>query len=136
MQSDKYARCTIPLIALIVGLLLSSLGWAQERRNKPRITNAGFTITALPLLAAQRWRIFNANNLDMEVILMRSALVPAGADPGRHRLSSRRRPGLGQCHHERLCHRAIWFSTERISYLADGETAVQNRREPQRQKSP
>ena len=50
---------------------------AQERRAKLRISNAGFTITALPLLAAKDWRIFESNNLDMEVILMQSALVPA-----------------------------------------------------------
>jgi hypothetical protein len=56
--------------------LLATNGASQERR-KLRITNAGFTITALPLLAAKEWGIFNANNLDMEVILMQSALGPS-----------------------------------------------------------
>lgn len=55
---------------------------AQERRAKLRISNAGFTITALPLLAAKDWGLFTANGLDMEVILMQSALVPAALTQG------------------------------------------------------
>jgi hypothetical protein len=31
----------------------------------------------LPLLAAREWGVFTANGLDMEVILMQSAIVPA-----------------------------------------------------------
>ena len=38
---------------------------AQDRRAKLRISNAGFTITALPLLAAKDWGLFSANGLDM-----------------------------------------------------------------------
>jgi len=55
---------------------------AQERRIKARISNAGFTMTALPLLAAKDWGVFTANGLDMEVILMQSALVPAALTQG------------------------------------------------------
>src|SRR6266481_7693133 len=55
---------------------------AQERRTKVRISNAGFTITALPLLAAKDWGLFTANGLDMEVILMQSSLVPAALTQG------------------------------------------------------
>ena len=61
-------------LSLCVITFLATNGASQERR-KTRITNAGFTITALPLLAAKEWGIFNANNLDMEVILMQSALA-------------------------------------------------------------
>jgi len=65
-------------------LALANPPWisAQERRAKLRISNAGFTITALPLLAAKDWGIFTANGLDMEVILMQSALVPAALTQG------------------------------------------------------
>ena len=70
--------CTL----LLVLLALTTGVQAQERRAKLRISNAGFTITALPLLAAKDWGLFNANNLDMEVILMQSALVPAALTQG------------------------------------------------------
>ena len=39
-------------------------------------------MTALPLLAAKDWGVFAANGLDMEVILMQSALVPAALTQG------------------------------------------------------
>ncbi|HEY6998405.1 MAG TPA: hypothetical protein VH851_10790, partial [Candidatus Binatia bacterium] len=70
--------CTLVLLFLACTTGLQ----AQERRAKLRISNAGFTITALPLLAAKDWGLFSANNLDMEVILMQSALVPAALTQG------------------------------------------------------
>lgn len=76
----KSAALALVTIALI--LIGAESTQAQERRGKTRISNAGFTITALPLLAAKEWDIFNANNLDMEVILMQSALVPAALTQG------------------------------------------------------
>ena len=56
---------------IVIGLLwsLSASADAQERRVKTRISNAAFTITALPLLAARDWKTFSANGLDAELIL-------------------------------------------------------------------
>jgi ABC-type nitrate/sulfonate/bicarbonate transport system substrate-binding protein len=90
-------------MVLCATFLLAANGASQERR-KTRITNAGFTITALPLLAAKEWGIFNANNLDMEVILMQSALVPAALTQGDIDSSSRRQPASVNATHERLRH--------------------------------
>ena len=113
-------------IVLCVTLFLADHGASQERRSKLRITNAGFTITALPLLAAQEWKIFNANNLDMEVILMQSALVPPALTQGDIDYQAGVGPGLGQCHHERFRHpRHLVFLRPHL-LLADGQTAVQN----------
>ena len=53
--------CTLVLVLLALTTGLE----AQERRAKLRISNAGFTITALPLLAAKDWGLFTANGLDM-----------------------------------------------------------------------
>jgi ABC-type nitrate/sulfonate/bicarbonate transport system substrate-binding protein len=63
-------------------VFFAATGIAQERRGKLRISNAGFTSTALPLLAAKEWGTFTANGLDMVVILMQSALVPAALTQG------------------------------------------------------
>jgi hypothetical protein len=43
---------------------------AQEQRTNQRISNAGYTITALPLLAAKEWEFFTANGFDTELTLM------------------------------------------------------------------
>ena len=83
MNKSTRRRCYVLLVILSSVVFFSAVtGFAQERRSKLRISNAGFTITALPLLAAKEWRIFDANNLDMEVILMQSALVPAALTQG------------------------------------------------------
>src|SRR5436853_394481 len=50
---------------------------SQDKRAKVRISNAGFTITALPLLAAQDWGTFSTNGSDVELIVM-SPPIAAG----------------------------------------------------------
>ena len=100
----------------VLASLLCQSERAQERRSKLRITNAGFTITALPLLAAKEWGIFNANNLDMEVILMQSALVPAALTQGDIDYQAGVGPASVNATMSGFATRAIWFSTERISY--------------------
>jgi len=94
----------------------SRFATAQERRGKTRISNAGFTITALPLLAAKEWGIFNANNLDMEVILMQSALVPAALTQGDIDYQAGVGPASVNATMSGFATRAIWFSSDRISY--------------------
>jgi hypothetical protein len=49
----------LAVVMLSLGLANPTWTSAQERRAKLRISNAGFTITALPLLAAKDWEIFN-----------------------------------------------------------------------------
>jgi ABC-type nitrate/sulfonate/bicarbonate transport system substrate-binding protein len=106
----------------LAGVLLSfTIAWstsvsAQEKRPKLRISNAGFTITALPLLAAKDWGIFTANGLDMEVILMQSALVPAALTQGDIDYQAGVGPASVNATLTGFQTRAIWFSSDRISY--------------------
>ena len=106
------------LAVVMLSLGLANPIWtsAQERRAKLRISNAGFTITALPLLAAKDWEIFNANGLDMEVILMQSALVPAALTQGDIDYQAGVGPASVNATMTGFATRAIWFSSERISY--------------------
>ena len=89
---------------------------AQERRGKTRISNAAFTITALPLLAARDWRIFPANGLDMEIILMNSALVPPALVQGDIDYQAGVGPASVNATLSGFPTRAIWFSSDKISY--------------------
>jgi ABC-type nitrate/sulfonate/bicarbonate transport system substrate-binding protein len=106
------------LAVVLLGLALANPPWtgAQERRAKLRISNAGFTITALPLLAAKDWGIFTANGLDMEVILMQSALVPAALTQGDIDYQAGVGPASVNATMTGFATRAIWFSSDRISY--------------------
>ena len=71
-------------LVLATGVVVtrSEVGETQERRAKVRISNAGFTITALPLLAAKDWGVFNANGLDVELIVMSPTLAAAAIAQG------------------------------------------------------
>lgn len=106
----------LAVVMLSLGLANPTWTSAQERRTKLRISNAGFTITALPLLAAKDWDIFNANGLDMEVILMQSALVPAALTQGDIDYQAGVGPASVNATMTGFATRAIWFSSERISY--------------------
>ena len=112
-KRSKFLELTIILSGL---LLLTSNGIAQERRAKLRISNAGFTITALPLLAAKDWGLFTANGLDMEVILMQSSLVPAALTQGDIDFQAGVGPASVNATMAGFATRAIWFSSDRISY--------------------
>jgi ABC-type nitrate/sulfonate/bicarbonate transport system substrate-binding protein len=105
-------------MAILSGLVLSVTvsGDAQERRGKTRISNAAFTITALPLLAARDWGIFPANGLDMEIILMNSALVPPALVQGDIDYQAGVGPASVNATLSGFPTRAIWFSSDKISY--------------------
>jgi ABC-type nitrate/sulfonate/bicarbonate transport system substrate-binding protein len=96
--------------------LLSATGAAQERRVKTRISNAAFTITALPLLAARDWGTFAANGLDVEIILMNSALVPPALVQGDIDYQAGVGPASVNATLSGFPTRAIWFSSDKISY--------------------
>lgn len=89
---------------------------SQERRLKLRISNAGFTITALPLLAAKDWGIFSANGLDVELIVMAASLAPAALSSGDIDYIAGVGPASVSATLTGLAARAIWFSSDRISY--------------------
>src|SRR5438132_12312730 len=112
-KRHKFFKLTIILSAL---LRLGSNAFAQERRAKLRISNAGFTITALPLLAAKDWGLFTTNGLDMEVILMQSALVPAALTQGDIDFQAGVGPASVNATMTGFATRAIWFSSDKISY--------------------
>lgn len=112
-NQKKFIELTIIASTLF---LLALNGFAQERRVKLRISNAGFTITALPLLAAKDWGLFSANGLDMEVILMQSSLVPAALTQGDIDFQAGVGPASVNATMTGFATRAIWFSSDRISY--------------------
>ena len=110
----------LPVAQLVVALvLISALSFsaaAQERRSKIRISNAGLTITALPLLAARDWGIFNASGMDVEIIIMAASLAPSALSTGDIDYIAGVGPASVSATLSGLPSRAIWFSSDRISY--------------------
>jgi len=104
------------LIALTLIPVLASHATSQEKRTKIRISNAGFTITALPLLAAKDWGKFTANGLDVELIVMNPSIAAAALAQGDIDYVAGVGPASVAATLSGLPSRAIWFSSDRISY--------------------
>ena len=105
---------------LVLGLVLvgaiSNQGQAQDRRTRVRISNAGLTITALPLLAARDWGTFTANGLDAEIIVISPPVAAAAMAQGDIDYVAGVGPASVAATLSGLSSRAIWFSSDRISY--------------------
>src|SRR5258706_14328234 len=118
MQRRQPRQTVIWLVAwlIIATAGLPSHAAAQERRIKVRISNAGLTITALPLLAARDWGTFAANGLDVEIIVMSPPIGAAAMAQGDIDYVAGVGPASVASTLTGLASRAIWFSSDRISY--------------------
>jgi ABC-type nitrate/sulfonate/bicarbonate transport system substrate-binding protein len=97
-------------LAILTGFVVATPAFGA------RISNAGYTITALPLLAAKEWGFFSANGLEMELILMQSSIVPAALSQGDIDYQAGVGPASVNATLSGFPTRAIWFSSDRISY--------------------
>jgi len=114
-RSSRRAHFAVMLLALVSVFAAADAG-AQDRRPRVRISNAGFTITALPLLAAKDWGMFSANGLDVELIVMSPTLAAAAVSQGDIDYVAGVGPASVAATLSGLASRAIWFSSDRISY--------------------
>lgn len=117
------ARC---FLALGLMVALSTAVYAQERRAKVRISNAGLTITALPLLAARDWGVFTANGIDVEIIVMAPSIAAAALAQGDVDYVAGVGPASVSATLSGLSSRAIWFSSDRISYWVMAKPQFKN----------
>lgn len=106
-------KLLIAVFAIIVNALPAV---SQDKRVKIRISNAGFTITALPLLAAKDWNMFNTAGLDVELIVMSPTIAAAALKQGDIDYVAGVGPASVAATLSGLTSRAIWFSSDRISY--------------------
>jgi ABC-type nitrate/sulfonate/bicarbonate transport system substrate-binding protein len=115
LSSRAIAHLALILLALALVSVRMDAG-AQEKLPKIRISNAGFTITALPLLAAKDWGMFSANGLDVELIVMSPTIAAAAVSQGDIDYVAGVGPASVAATLSGLASRAIWFSSDRISY--------------------
>jgi ABC-type nitrate/sulfonate/bicarbonate transport system substrate-binding protein len=114
MMVKTLFRQSICLCLLLCAVLAAPAG-SQERR-KIRISNANFSFTALPLIAARDWKFFTGQGLEVEIILMRSAAAAAALVSGDLDYQSGIGPASVGASLSGLESRALWSSTNRIAY--------------------
>ncbi len=89
---------------------------AQESTRKIRISNSALSVTSLPLLAARDWRLFQERGLDVEIILMSPALTVPAMISGDIDYFAGVGPGVVSASLGGLPFRAVWVSSDRVSY--------------------
>src|SRR5258705_7506200 len=124
-QGDRMFRRLIShrlLRALAITSVIASASFAvtsahaQEPKTKIRIANSAMSVTSLPLLAAREWKIFHEQGLDAEIILMSPALTVPAMISGEIDYFAGVGPGVASASLSGLPFRAVWVSSDRVSY--------------------
>ena len=98
--------------------------FAQEPPTKIRISNSALSVTALPLVAAREWNFFREQGLQAEIIMMNPAISNPAIAAGEIDYVAGVGPGSVAATLAGLPLRAVWFSSNRISYFVT--TSPQN----------
>ena len=108
--------CFVALCFLTGILAFSSFAIAQDSKKKIRIANSALSVTSLPLLAAREWKLFQAQGLDAEIILMSPAISVPAMVSGEIDYFAGVGPGAASASLGGLPLRAVWVSSDRVSY--------------------
>ena len=105
-----------PVITLIGSLLITASLPAQEGLKKIRIAYPDNTICCLPLIAAQQWKVFEANGLQGEIIQIRSQIAYPALSSGEVQYVAGVGPASVSATLRGMPSRAVWFATEELIY--------------------
>jgi ABC-type nitrate/sulfonate/bicarbonate transport system substrate-binding protein len=100
----------------VLAVVLVRPALAQEGRTKIRISYPSISIANLALFAAQQWRIFEQNGLDVESIQMRSQAANAASASGDVHYVAGVGPNSVAATLRGLPSKAVWFASERLIY--------------------
>src|SRR6266550_1607905 len=104
-------------VAVIETLALVTFSAAQERLKRIRITYPTESIAVLPLFAAYRWKTFEDNDLQAEIIQARSPVANAALASGEIGYFAGVGPASVSATLRGLQSRAVWFASDEIIYL-------------------
>jgi ABC-type nitrate/sulfonate/bicarbonate transport system substrate-binding protein len=108
---------TFVISSLIAGLSFEARpANAQEPKTKIRIANSAMSVTSLPLLAAREWKLFHERGLDVEIILMSPAISVPAMVSGEIDYFAGVGPGAASASLSGLPLRAVWVSSDKVSY--------------------
>ena len=106
------------VVASIIANLSAAIspGHAQETKTKIRIANSAMSVTSLALLAARDWKLFYERALEPEIILMSPTLTVPAMISGEIDYFAGVGPGVASASLSGLPFRAVWVSSDRVSY--------------------
>jgi NitT/TauT family transport system substrate-binding protein len=104
------------LCAACLWIFLAAQAYAQEAKTKIRISYPSASIASLALFAAQQWKIFEQNGLEVESIQMRSQAANAAAASGDVHYVAGVGPNSVAATLRGLPSKAVWFASEQLVY--------------------
>ena len=96
--------------------LIAAPVFAQEAKVKIRISYPNISICCLALFAAQQWKIFEQNGLDVESIQMRSQAANSALASGDIHYVAGVGPNSVAATLRGLPSKAVWFASEQLIY--------------------
>ena len=109
-------RLAAPFGALLISILATTPASAQEARTKIRISYPNTSICCLALFAAQQWKIFEQNGLEVESIQMRSQAANSALASGDIHYVAGVGPNSVAATLRGLPSKAVWFASEQLIY--------------------
>jgi ABC-type nitrate/sulfonate/bicarbonate transport system substrate-binding protein len=106
------ALCGAALVSSIVAAPIL----AQDAKTKIRISYPNISICCLALFAAQQWKIFEQNGLDVESIQMRSQAANSALASGDIHYVAGVGPNSVAAPLRGLPSKAVWFASEQLIY--------------------
>ena len=105
-----------PFAALLLVTGLAFSAFAQDSKTKIRISYPNISICCLALFAAQQWKIFEQNGLDVETIQMRSQAANSALASGDIHYVAGVGPNSVAATLRGLPSKAVWFASESLIY--------------------
>jgi NitT/TauT family transport system substrate-binding protein len=109
-------RWAAPCGAVLIAILATLPASAQEARTKIRISYPNTSICCLALFAAQQWKIFEQNGLEVESIQMRSQAANSALASGDIHYVAGVGPNSVAATLRGLPSKAVWFASEQLIY--------------------
>ena len=116
----KFARRrlvpTMSILAVCIVHPLAPLASGQEAKSKIRIAIPSPSICCLHLFAAQQWKVFEDNGLDVEIIQMRPQVANAAMVAGEIHYFAGVGPNSVAATLRGMSSRAVWFASDQLIY--------------------
>src|SRR5512134_3327801 len=129
MKKIHGVTCSAILAATWISVSFPSTIYSQEAKTKIRISYPNISICCLALFAAQQWKIFEQNGLDVESIQMRSQAANAALASGDIHYVAGVGPNSVAATLRGLPSKAVWFASERLIYSVVSRPEIKSLKE-------
>lgn len=129
-QTRKRRRLAGPALSYGLALLAMTapVGLAQEKA-KIRVAIPSASICCLHLFAAQQWKVFEDNGLDVEIIQMRPQVANAAMIAGEIHYFAGVGPNSVAATLRGMASRAVWFASDQLIYSLIARPEIKTLRE-------